>query len=104
MSASPTTLGVPHGSPLDAIWITGEFFGVQRARDMLYQCSAMKVRAKSIVSRDAAILPRKLDWLLTERLEEIRVIMSDNGTFVAFPAIGSQVSSFGLVCAKSGLV
>lgn len=27
-----------------AIWITGEFFGVQRARDMLYQVSTTKVR------------------------------------------------------------
>jgi hypothetical protein len=26
------------------IWITGEFFGVQRARDMLFQLSANKVR------------------------------------------------------------
>jgi hypothetical protein len=26
-----------------AIWITGEFFGVQRARDMLYQLSVNKV-------------------------------------------------------------
>lgn len=25
------------------IWVTGEFFGVQRARDMLYQCSLNKV-------------------------------------------------------------
>lgn len=29
----------------DIIWITGEFFGVQRARDMLVQVSALKVRA-----------------------------------------------------------
>jgi len=27
----------------DVIWITGEFFGVQRARDMLYQVSVNKV-------------------------------------------------------------
>lgn len=28
----------------NVIWITGEFFGVQRARDMLYQVSLTKVR------------------------------------------------------------
>lgn len=28
------------------IWITGEFFGVQRARDMLYQVSVSKVRVQ----------------------------------------------------------
>lgn len=27
----------------NVIWITGEFFGVQRARDMLYQVSVNKV-------------------------------------------------------------
>jgi hypothetical protein len=30
--------------------------------------------------------------MLTERLEEIKTIMADNGTFVAFPPIGSQAS------------
>ena len=29
----------------NAIWITGEFFGVQRARDMLYKISLQKVRS-----------------------------------------------------------
>ena len=29
------------------IWITGEFFGVQRARDMLFQVSLNKVCLKS---------------------------------------------------------
>lgn len=72
------------------IHITGEFFGVQRARDMLFQVSMHK--SKGIISRDAAILPRKLDWMLTERLEELRSIMIDNGTFVAFPLLGSQAS------------
>ncbi|SNX85155.1 probable KH domain protein [Melanopsichium pennsylvanicum] len=72
------------------IHITGEFFGVQRARDMLFQVSMHK--SKGIISRDAAILPRKLDWMLTERLEELRSIMIDNGTFVAFPLLGSQTS------------
>ncbi|EPQ25950.1 uncharacterized protein PFL1_06405 [Pseudozyma flocculosa PF-1] len=74
----------------NTIHITGEFFGVQRARDMLFQVSLHK--SKCIISRDAAILPRKLDWMLTERLEELRSIMLDNGTFVAFPVIGSQAS------------
>ena len=30
---------------MNTIWITGEFFGVQRARDMLFQLSMAKVRA-----------------------------------------------------------
>lgn len=89
------------------IWITGEFFGVQRARDMLYQCSLNKVlsplshplsqivtstQSKSVISRDTAILPRKLDWMVTDRAEDLKSIMSDNATFIQFPALGSSTS------------
>ncbi len=42
ISLSPGTTGSSRSSSV--IWITGEFFGVQRARDMLYQVSATKVR------------------------------------------------------------
>ncbi|GAA5820041.1 hypothetical protein JCM10212_004987 [Sporobolomyces blumeae] len=72
------------------IFITGEFFGVQRARDMLFQVSLHK--SKCIISRDTAILPRKLDWMLSDRLEDLKQIMNDNGTFVNFPPLGSQAS------------
>ncbi|GAA5974761.1 hypothetical protein JCM11641_007256 [Rhodosporidiobolus odoratus] len=72
------------------IFITGEFFGVQRARDMLFQVSMHK--SKCIISRDTAILPRKLDWMLSDRLEDIKQVMNDNGTFINFPPIGSQAS------------
>jgi hypothetical protein len=34
----------PAKSHLNTIWITGEFFGVQRAKDMLVQVAALKVR------------------------------------------------------------
>jgi len=50
------------------------------------------VQSKLVISRDTAILPRKLDWLLTERIEEFKTIMSDNGTYVQVPAVGSQAS------------
>ncbi|KAI9633504.1 putative cytoplasm protein [Dioszegia hungarica] len=72
------------------IWITGEFFGVQRARDMLLNIAMQK--SKLVISRDTAILPRKLDWLLTERLEEVKIIMSDNATYMQVPSVGSQAS------------
>jgi hypothetical protein len=85
------------------VWITGEFFGVQRARDMLLNVAVQKVspdirfpaktsQSKLVISRDTAILPRKLDWLLTERIEEFKAIMSDNGTYVQVPSVGSQAS------------
>jgi len=72
------------------IFITGEFFGVQRAREMLFQVSMHK--SKCIISRDTAMLPRKLDWLLMQKLPQLQEIMFDNGTFINFPPIGSQIS------------
>ncbi|KAF9560214.1 cytoplasmic protein [Agrocybe pediades] len=74
----------------NVIWITGEFFGVQRARDMLFQVSVTK--SKSVISRDTAILPRKLDWMVTDRAEDLKSIMSDNATFIQFPPLGSSTS------------
>lgn len=84
------------------IFITGEFFGVQRAKDMLFQVSLHK--SKMILSRDTAMLPRKLDYLLLLSQqqqhnhhfqyfeEQVLKIMFDNGTFINFPVIGSQAS------------
>lgn len=90
-----TATNIYFPSPLQAlgqniIWITGEFFGVQRARDMLYQLSVNK--RKSVISRDTVIVPRKLDWMVLDRAEDLKSIMSDNATFVQFPPIGSSAS------------
>lgn len=43
---NPSSLGTSPGSlqSNNLIWITGEFFGVQRARDMLFNLSLAKVR------------------------------------------------------------
>lgn len=72
------------------IWITGEFFGAQRARDMLLKLAATK--GSGLSSRDTAILPRKLDWMVTDRQDDLKTIMSDNGTFIQFPPLGSSAS------------
>ncbi|KAI0271529.1 hypothetical protein BC834DRAFT_447963 [Gloeopeniophorella convolvens] len=89
-----TSVTVGPGSALrqnkNSVWITGEFFGVQRARDMLLQLSLNK--SKGIISRDTAILPRKLDWMMTDRAEDLKTVMSDNATFIQFPPIGSSTS------------
>ncbi|KAH9964452.1 hypothetical protein BC827DRAFT_1259521 [Russula dissimulans] len=74
--ASGVTIG-PSRQSKNAVWISGEFFGVQQ---------------KGIISRDTAILPRKLDWMVTDRAEDLRIIMSDNATFIQFPLIGSSTS------------
>jgi hypothetical protein len=43
-AAAPVIAGAPPKLNANVIWITGEFFGVQRARDMLFQLSVTKVR------------------------------------------------------------
>jgi hypothetical protein len=92
--ANATAANSPPGTPPrhngNTIWITGEFFGVQRARDMLFQVSINK--SKSVISRDTAILPRKLDWMVTDRSDDLKSIMSDNATFIQFPPLGSSTS------------
>ncbi|KAF7339851.1 KH domain protein [Mycena venus] len=80
----------PNARNGNVIWITGEFFGVQRARDMLFQVSVNK--SKSVISRDTAILPRKLDWMVTDRADDLKSIVSDNATFIQFPPLGSSTS------------
>ncbi|KLO20412.1 cytoplasmic protein [Schizopora paradoxa] len=72
------------------VWITGEYFGVKRAKDMLFQLSLHK--SKVVMSRDSAILPRKLDWMLTDRMDDLKSIMNDNATFLNVPPIGSSNS------------
>lgn len=47
---------------------------------------------KSAISRDTVIVPRKLDWMVLDRAEDLKSIMSDNATFVQFPPIGSSAS------------
>jgi len=87
-NASPTS----QMSKINAntIWITGEFFGVQRARDMLFQVSMSK--SKQILSRDSAMLARKMDWMITERADDLKALMHDNATYIQFPPVGSSAS------------
>lgn len=49
-------------------------------------------QSKSVISRDTAILPRTLDWMVTDRADDLRSIMSDNATFIHFPSLGSSTS------------
>jgi len=49
-------------------------------------------QSKGIISRDTAILPRKLDWMMTDRAEDLKTVMNDNATFIQFPPVGSSTS------------
>ena len=44
------------------------------------------------MSRDATVLPRKLDWMVMDRADELRTIMSDNATYIQLPPLGSSTS------------
>ena len=50
------------------------------------------MQSKQVMSRDTAILPRKLDWMVTERAEDLKALMHDNATFIQFPPLGSSTS------------
>jgi hypothetical protein len=50
------------------------------------------IKSKTVMSRDTAILPRKLDWMVTDRGDDLKQIMNDNATFIQFPPLGSSTS------------
>ncbi|KAG8846356.1 hypothetical protein FRB96_002026 [Tulasnella sp. 330] len=79
----------PNPNAKNTIYITGEFFGVQRAKDMLFQVARNKSHV--VISRETAIQPRKLDWLLTDRLDDLKQIMSDTATYLDVPSLGSGI-------------
>lgn len=40
--------------------------------------------------KDAVLHPRKLDWMLLHRRNDLVKVMRDNGSFVSFPKMGSR--------------
>jgi hypothetical protein len=60
---------------------------VSQAKDLLLQLH--KDKGETVSKRDVAVLPRKCDWLLLFKRNEVRNIMFENGTAVVFPAPGS---------------
>ena len=47
---------------------------------------------KQLIPQDAILQPRKLDWLVSDRVDDLIAIMNDNATFVRFPTLGSSTS------------
>ncbi|KAL1923705.1 uncharacterized protein VTP21DRAFT_8685 [Calcarisporiella thermophila] len=70
------------------VYMTGEVPGIQRAKDMLLKLAAQK--AQSMYSKETTMIPRKIDYLLVHNRENLKKIMYDNGSYVAFPTLGSQ--------------
>ncbi|WFD43168.1 hypothetical protein MPSI1_001821 [Malassezia psittaci] len=85
-------------SKRNLIYISGRFPNTQRARDMILQLTAS--RAKSLIHKSVSLMPRKIDWLLQERLDAVRSLMLDNSTYLELPTIGSQQNSL-TVCGTS---
>ncbi|KAI5450312.1 hypothetical protein NCC49_003223 [Naganishia albida] len=62
----------------DMIWITGDAVGVMSAKEMLSRLAFAK--KQTVFTKEAAFVPRKLDWIATERFGKISRIMLDNGS------------------------
>ncbi|KAI8363815.1 hypothetical protein EDC96DRAFT_212166 [Choanephora cucurbitarum] len=69
------------------IYITGQANDVMRVKEMLTKLASQK--AQSMYHKDAVLHPRKLDWMLLHRRNDLRKVMRDNGSFLLFPKMGS---------------
>lgn len=69
------------------VYVSGTAAQVSRARELVQRHLAPD---KALVTRQVSLMPHKLDWLLQERLEALRGLMYDNGTFLELPVLGSQ--------------
>lgn len=58
----------------------------------LNQLGLTFTQLKQLIPQDAILQPRKLDWLVSDRVDDIIAIMNDNATFVRFPTLGSSTS------------
>lgn len=45
---------------------------------------------KELYQKEVVLHPRKLDWMLLHKRNDIRKIMRDNGSFVEFPKMGTK--------------
>jgi len=71
----------------EEIFITGESpKHIALAKQKIHEL----VTRTRIFMKDAVVSAAKIDSILLNRLEKIRKIMEVNGTFIQFPALGSQ--------------
>lgn len=45
---------------------------------------------KDIHQKEAVLHPRKLDWMLLHKRNDIKKIMRDNASFIQFPKMGTE--------------
>ncbi|CAO3675270.1 unnamed protein product [Rhizopus stolonifer] len=68
------------------IYISGD--QVARVKEKLTQAANEKM--KDLYQKEVVLHPRKLDWMLLHKRNDIRKIMRDNGSFVEFPKMGTK--------------
>ncbi|TGZ77250.1 hypothetical protein EX30DRAFT_207035 [Ascodesmis nigricans] len=75
----------------DEIFITG------KNRDDIARAEVMLVEVQQLGQHSyvkmATLNPRKLDFILLERLDEVKKIMETNATFIQFPQVGAGTSA-----------
>ncbi|KAI9284365.1 hypothetical protein BC943DRAFT_381309 [Umbelopsis sp. AD052] len=69
------------------IYVTGTPSSITRAKDMLNKLYVQKT--KSMYQKDSILHPRKGDWLLMHRRDDLLAIMEDNASFIIFSTPGS---------------
>ena len=71
----------------DEVYITGEKQeNMSQAKKKLHE---LVMNTKCYV-KEVAVLPHKIDCILLDRLDKVRKVMETNGSYVLFPALGSQ--------------
>ncbi|KAL9548218.1 hypothetical protein MBANPS3_005799 [Mucor bainieri] len=89
---SPLCNLVEEGAHNGNIYLTGESpSDLARAKDLLKKLAAQKM--KSMHRKDSNMDPKKLDWILLNKRDELRKVMRDNGSYFKFPMIGSGSNS-----------
>ncbi|KAI8638802.1 hypothetical protein BD408DRAFT_11304 [Parasitella parasitica] len=90
-TTQPTSTTTPGGSE-SIIHVTGDTTeAVQRATMLLAKSLPQKV--KTMCNSQSILNPRKRDWLLLYKKEELTKMMRDNGSYIAFPPFGSENST-----------
>lgn len=77
-----------HLPPLvsDEIYITGQRENIINAEKRLYAA----YQSFTLISKTIIIMAPKKDWLLMEKLDDIKNIMNNNVSYIKFPMLGSQ--------------
>ncbi|KAL7317550.1 hypothetical protein PS15m_003891 [Mucor circinelloides] len=90
LNASATTTTTAESESI--IHVTGNTTeAVQRATMLLAKSLPQKM--KTMCNSQSILNPRKRDWLLLYKKEELTKLMRDNGSFIAFPPFGSENSN-----------